>query len=144
MNELNKINMGLSISFCPHFSKYQALNFLHKPQKLGNLLSNYFRFPVSTAEQLVPLSTVQMKVSLQGDRATVSYNFSKTASYRPGAHSSMTLKTILQIDSMLLYVCSGNRSQMTSACGKNKKSGTRGESLSECVTDVCTTFWRLP
>ena len=33
-----------------------------------------------------------------------------------------------------------NRSQMTSKCGKNKKSGTRG--AAECVTDVLTTFWR--
>ena len=31
-----------------------------------------------------------------------------------------------------------NRSQMTSKCGKNKKSGTRG--AAECVTDVLTTF----
>ena len=31
-----------------------------------------------------------------------------------------------------------NRSQMTSKCGKNKKSGTRG--VAECVTDVLTTF----
>ena len=30
---------------------------------------------------------------------------------------------------------------MTSKCGKNKKSGTRG--VAECVTDVLTTFWRL-
>ena len=34
-----------------------------------------------------------------------------------------------------------NRSQMTSKCGKNKKSGTRG--VAECVTDVLATFWRL-
>ena len=34
-----------------------------------------------------------------------------------------------------------NRSHMTSKCGKNKKSGTRG--VAECVTDVLTTFWRL-
>ena len=30
---------------------------------------------------------------------------------------------------------------MTSKCGKNKKSGTRG--VAECVTGVLTTFWRL-
>ena len=30
---------------------------------------------------------------------------------------------------------------MTSKCGKNKKSGTLG--VTECVTDVLTTFWRL-
>ena len=34
-----------------------------------------------------------------------------------------------------------NISQMTSKCGKTKKSGTRG--VAECVTDVLTTFWRL-
>ena len=34
-----------------------------------------------------------------------------------------------------------NRSQMTSKCGKNKKSGTRD--VAECVTDVLTTFSRL-
>ena len=34
-----------------------------------------------------------------------------------------------------------NRSQMTSKCGKNKNSGTRG--IADCVTDVLTTFWRL-
>ena len=34
-----------------------------------------------------------------------------------------------------------NRSQMTSKCGKNKKSDTRGVAAS--VTDVLTTFLRL-
>jgi len=33
---------------------------------------------------------------------------------------------------------SSNISQMTSKCGKDKKSGTRG--VAECVTDVLTTF----
>ena len=32
-----------------------------------------------------------------------------------------------------------NRSQMTSKCGKEQKSSTRG--AAECVTDVLTTFW---
>ena len=34
-----------------------------------------------------------------------------------------------------------NRSQMTSKCGKKKKSGTRG--VAECVNDVLTAFCRL-
>jgi len=44
-----------------------------------------------------------------------------------------------QIDSMLLCVCSVNRSQMTSRCGKNQK--VAHEVIAECVTDVLTTFW---
>ena len=32
-----------------------------------------------------------------------------------------------------------NRSQMTSKCGKNKKAGGT-QSITECVTDVLTTF----
>ena len=34
-----------------------------------------------------------------------------------------------------------NRSQMTSKCGKNKKSAH--EAIAECVTDVFTAFWCL-
>ena len=52
---------------------------------------------------------------------------------------SAKLLTIYLTNRFHVAVCIfGNRSQITSKCGKNKK--VADEAIGECVTDVLTTF----